>query len=87
MFIVILGHSGCPYCIRAKELAEELTNKRDDFNYHYADIHTEGISKADLEKTVGGPAETVSQIFVDQKYISGCTDFEAWTKENPGLFV
>ena len=43
--------------------------------------------KADLEKTVGKPVETVPQIFVDQKHIGGCTDFEAWAKENLGLFA
>lgn len=77
MFTVIFGRPGCPYCVRAKELAEKLTNERDDFNYRYVDIHAEGISKADLEKTVGKPVETVPQIFVDQKHIGGCTDFEA----------
>jgi glutaredoxin 1 len=38
-------------------------------------------------KTVGKPVETVPQIFVDQKHIGGCTDFEAWAKENLGLFA
>ena len=75
MFTVIFGRPGCPYCVRAKELAEKLTNERDDFNYRY------------LEKTVGKPVETVPQIFVDQKHIGGCTDFEAWAKENLGLFA
>ena len=31
---------------------------------------------------MGKPVETVPQIFVDQKHIGGCTDFEAWAKEN-----
>jgi glutaredoxin len=53
MFAVIFGRPGCPYCVRAKELAEKLTEERDDFNFRYVDIHAEGISKADLEKTVG----------------------------------
>ena len=35
MFTVIFGRPGCPYCVRAKELAEKLTNERDDFNYRY----------------------------------------------------
>lgn len=47
MFTVIFGRPCCPYCVRAKELAEKLTNERDDFNYRYVDIHAEGISKAD----------------------------------------
>ncbi|VTM53789.1 glutaredoxin 1 [Klebsiella pneumoniae] len=66
--------------VRAKELAEKLTNERDDFNYRYVDIHAEGISKADLEKTVGKPVETVPQIFVDQKHIGGCTDLKPGQK-------
>ncbi len=48
MFTVILA-AGCPYCVRAKELAEKLSKERDDFNYRYIDIHAEGITKADLE--------------------------------------
>ncbi|MCX9711284.1 GrxA family glutaredoxin, partial [Vibrio cholerae] len=53
MFVVIFGRPGCPYCVRAKEHAETLKAKRDDFNYRYVDIHAEGITKADLEKTIG----------------------------------
>ena len=49
MFAVIFGRPGCPYCVRAKELAEKLTEERDDFNFRYVDIHAEGISKADLK--------------------------------------
>lgn len=71
----------------AKELAEKLSSEHDDFNFRYIDIHAEGITKADLEKTVGKPVETVPQIFVDQKHIGGCTDFEAWAKENMNLFA
>ena len=33
------------------------------------------------------PDVTVPQIFVDQQHIGGCTDFEAWAKENLGLFA
>ncbi|WP_330983502.1 MULTISPECIES: GrxA family glutaredoxin [Enterobacterales] len=87
MFTVIFGRPGCPYCVRAKELAEKLTAGRDDFNFRYIDIHAEGISKADLEQTVGKPVETVPQIFVDQTHIGGFTDFEAWAKENLGLYA
>jgi glutaredoxin 1 len=28
----------------------------------------------------------VPQIFLDEKHIGGCTDFEAYAKENLGLF-
>ncbi len=86
MFVVIFGRPGCPYCVRAKELAETLKNDRDDFDYRYVDIQAEGITKADLEKTVGKPVTTVPQIFLDEKHIGGCTDFEAYAKEHLNLF-
>ena len=35
MFTVIFGRPGCPYCVRAKELAEKLSNEREDFNYRH----------------------------------------------------
>ncbi|VDZ79877.1 glutaredoxin [Salmonella bongori] len=58
---------GAPYCVRAKELAEKLSNERDDFNYRYIDIHAEGITKADLEKTVGKPVENRTANFCRSK--------------------
>lgn len=75
-----------PILCSCKEHAETLKAKRDDFNYRYVDIQAEGISKADLEKTVGKPVETVPQIFIDQDHIGGCTEFEAYAKEHLGLF-
>ena len=87
MFAVIFGRPGCPYCVRAKELAEKLTAERDDFEFRYIDIHEEGISKEDLEKTVGKPVETVPQIFLDQAHIGGFTEFEAHAKAHLGLFA
>ncbi len=82
MFVVIFGRPGCPYCVRAKQIADQLTEQKEDFKYKYVDIHAEGITKADLEKTVGKPVETVPQIFVDQKHVGGCTEFEQFVKDN-----
>lgn len=87
MFTVIFGKPGCPFCVRAKEIAETLSSQRDDFSFRYVDIQAEGISKADLEKTVGKPVHTVPQIFVDQSHIGGCDDFEAYAKKNLGLYA
>ncbi|XOV78243.1 MAG: GrxA family glutaredoxin [Aestuariibacter sp.] len=86
MFAVIFGREGCPFCVRAKDVAEKLVEDRDDFKFRYIDIQQEGISKADLEKTVGKPVETVPQIFLDQEHIGGFTEFEAYAKENLGLY-
>jgi len=38
------------------------------------DIVQEGISKADLEKTIGKPVETVPQIFDGTSYVGGYTE-------------
>ncbi|RZQ52052.1 glutaredoxin [Pseudoalteromonas phenolica] len=86
MFTVIFGREGCPFCVRAKELAERLKTERDDFNYRYVDIIKGGVSKADLEKSAGKPCPTVPQIFLDQSHIGGFTEFEAYAKENLGLY-
>ncbi len=86
MYAVIFGRPGCPYCVRAKDIAEQLTDKGEGFKFRYVDIHEQGISKADLEKSAGVPVETVPQIFVDEKYVGGCTEFEAWVKDNTDLY-
>jgi len=77
MVTVIFGRPGCPYCVRAKELADKLSAERDDFSYQYVDIQAEGITKADLEKSAGKPVTTVPQIFIDEQHIGGYTDFAA----------
>ena len=59
MLTVIFGREGCPFCVRAKDVAEQLANDRDDFKYRYIDIIKEGISKEDLEKSAGKPCPTV----------------------------
>ncbi|CAM4253978.1 GrxA family glutaredoxin [Pseudoalteromonas byunsanensis] len=86
MFTVIFGREGCPYCVRAKEVAERLSVQRDDFKFRYVDIIKEGVSKADLEKSAGKPCPTVPQIFIDENHIGGFTEFEAYAKENLDLY-
>ncbi|RWU12074.1 GrxA family glutaredoxin [Pseudidiomarina gelatinasegens] len=87
MFTVIFGRPGCPFCVRAKQIAEKLEENRDDFEFNYIDMQAEGISKADLEKTVGKPVLTVPQIFIDEKHIGGCDEFEAYAREHLGLYA
>lgn len=86
MFVVIFGRPGCPYCVRAKELAEKLTTDREDFEFRYVDIQAEGITKADLEKSVGKPVETVPQIFIDESPVGGYTEFEAYARQHLNLY-
>ncbi len=68
--VTIFGREGCGFCSRAKELCEIKA-----LEYRYIDIHKEGISKADLEKTIGKPVATVPQIFRGQQHIGGYTEF------------
>lgn len=81
MFVVIFGRPGCPFCVRAKELAEKLENAKAIEGFRYIDIHAEGISRADMEKTIGKPVETVPQIFVDQTHIGGFTEFDRYVSD------
>jgi glutaredoxin 1 len=85
MFVEIFGRPGCPYCVRAKQLAEQLTEQRDDFTFRYVDINAAGITKDDLAKRANKPVTTVPQIFLDEQHIGGCTDFEAYAKANLGI--
>ncbi|WP_227369581.1 GrxA family glutaredoxin [Halomonas sp. M20] len=82
MLTVIFGRPGCPFCVRAKELADNIANQRNDFSYRYIDIHEEGITKADMEKTIGKPVDTVPQIFVDQTHVGGYTEFDQYVRDN-----
>ncbi|APX93124.1 glutaredoxin [Halomonas sp. 1513] len=82
MFVVIFGRPGCPFCVRAKELADKLSDIGAIGGYRYVDIHEEGITKADMEKTIGKPVDTVPQIFIDQTHIGGFTEFDRYAKDN-----
>lgn len=84
MLLVIFGRPGCPFCVRAKDLAETISQKHDDFSYRYVDINAEGITKADLEKSAGKPVNTVPQIFLDEQHIGGFTEFDAYAKQHFG---
>ncbi len=55
MQTVIFGRPGCPYCVRAKDLAEKLSNERDDFQYQYVDIRAEGSLKKIYNKRQVNP--------------------------------
>ncbi len=74
--ITIFGREGCGFCQRAKTLCEIK-----GLDFVYVDIHKEGISKADLEKTVGKPVLTVPQVFCGQQYIGGFTELDAFVKQ------
>ena len=80
MFVVILVVQAA-LIVYVQKPCWKLKGEVADFDYRYVDIIAEGISKADLSKSVGKEVETVPQIFIDEKPIGGCTDFEALMKE------
>jgi glutaredoxin 1 len=82
MFVVIFGRPGCPFCVRAQQLAEQLESTNAIEGHRYVDIWAEGISKADLEKTIGKPVSTVPQVFVDQQHVGGFTEFDQYVRNN-----
>ena len=65
----IFGRDDCGYCVRAKQLLGKHS-----YEVNWVDIQKEGISKADLEKTIGKPVLTVPQIFHGQEYVGGYTE-------------
>ncbi|MEQ6917539.1 GrxA family glutaredoxin [Halomonas aquatica] len=85
MFIVIFGRPACPFCDRAKALAARLESAGAIEGHRYVDIHEEGITKADLEQTIGQPVRTVPQIFVDQTHVGGFTEFDRYVRDSDQL--
>lgn len=74
--MTIFGRQSCGYCRRAKQLCESQ-----GLEYRYVDIEEEGITQADLEKTVGGPVTTVPQIFHGKDYIGGYEALQRFLEE------
>lgn len=74
----IFGRPGCGYCVRAKQVLEMR-----NLPHKYVDMMREGISPADLEKTVGKPVRTVPQIFHGDTHIGGYTDLEQYLRSIP----
>ena len=71
----VFGRPGCGFCEQARRVLEAK-----ELPFRYIDIHAEGISREDLEKTVGKPVQTVPQIFHGQQYIGGYTELDAYLK-------
>lgn len=81
MFVVIYGRPGCSFCVRAIQLAKTLEAASAIKGFRYVDIHAEGITKADLGKTIGKPVHTVPQILVDDTHVGGFTEFDRYVRD------
>ena len=81
MFVVIFGRMSCPFCVRAKHLAEHLESNGKIEGYRYVDMPSEGVTKEDIAKTAGKPIHTVPQVFVDQQHRGGFTAFDQFVRQ------
>ncbi|KDD80177.1 GrxA family glutaredoxin [Glaesserella parasuis] len=85
MFVEIYGRLSCPYCVRAKQLAEKMKAELPDFDFKFVDMIAEGIEKQNLEPRVGKPVATVPQIFLDNVHVGGYSDFAPLIEEKFGI--
>jgi len=77
--IKIYGTQICPYCLRAKRLAEQY-----GFKYEYIDLD-EGDNMAELLERVV-KFETVPQIFWDGRHIGGYEQLASEIENTSGGF-
>lgn len=87
MFVKIYGRMTCPYCVRAKNLAEKLKNQLENVDYEFIDMIAQGLSKEDIAEIIHRPVETVPQVLIDGEPIGGCTDFQAYSRKKFGIDV
>ena len=81
MFVVIFGRMSCPFCVRAKHLADHLEKAGKIKGYRYVDMPSEGVTKEDIAKTAGKPIHTVPPVFVDQTHVGGFTEFDQFVRD------
>lgn len=84
MHLVIFGRPGCPFCVRAVDLAKKLEASK-GATYTYIDMFDENLTKADIAEKIGRPVQTVPQILIDDAYIGGFTDLAAHVQQQGWL--
>ena len=82
MHATIYGRPGCPYCVRAEQIARYLKEHRDDFSFEYIDMPSAGLTKEMLSQQLETPVRTVPQVLLDGTLIGGCDEFEAYTRKH-----
>jgi glutaredoxin 1 len=76
-FVTIYGRPGCPYCVHAKDLAEQI----EDMECNYINIREKNITMEDLSKMAGKTVNTVPQIFVFGHHLGGYDTFSRMFKK------
>ena len=82
MLLKIYGKKNCPFCEKAKKLAEQLSGFRNDFSFEYTDYEEAKMTKEDVAAVVNHPVSTLPQIMLDEEYVGGYTEFERYVRKN-----
>lgn len=69
--VTIYGRSSCPFCVRAKNLCEDLR-----ISFDYIDM-TGDIDAQERVFELSNGMRTVPQIFIGEKHVGGFSDLEA----------
>jgi len=75
MKIVVYGKEHCPYCDKAKNILEQY-----GFSYAYYDINKDNIDLVTLTTKTAPGAKTVPIVIVQDVWIGGYTELEAFLK-------
>ena len=79
--IIYTKSSGCPYCVRAKQLLE-----RQGLKYQEIMIDKD-IQQRDIMIERSGGLKTVPQVFINGVHRGGCDDLYAYHKEHGTLLL
>ena len=73
-----------PIAGRRWQIAEQLTEERDDFEFRYVDIN---VARAGPRRSAAkaGAGHHCAAIFLDEQHIGGCTAICAYARANLGL--
>lgn len=82
MKLEIYGRQGCPWCVKAKELGQELVERGFINDFTYTDYVEENVQIADIEKKAGTTIRTVPVVFLGEQFIGGYSDL---SNRFPGL--
>ncbi len=82
MKLLIYGKKRCPFCVKAKTLANQLKEFKENFDFEYIDYEEEGMSKEDISNKINQPVSTLPQILLNEEYIGGYDQFEIYVRKN-----
>lgn len=77
MKLKIYGREGCPYCVKAKDLAKKLKDFGFVEDYEYIDFQKAGIPRNQVEREIGREIKTVPVVILDGVFIGGFSDLNA----------